>query len=326
MMPLLARGLALLVALASGACAQPTTEPAAPRAPEATARTMAITIDDLPVGRGHGLAHQQRVTRDLLAQIEAADVPVIGFVNEGKLDERPGEREARIELLQAWVDAGHELGNHTYDHPSFFRTPLAQFQEEVVRGEPVTRALLAARGSAPTDSLHFFRHPFLNVGPDLETKRAFEAWIAARGYRIAPVTHDNAEYIYAHAYDIALDRGDAALQARIADAYIAYMDTTAAYYEGLSRDLFSREIPGILLLHSNALNADHLTRLVDTFRARGYVFNTLDEALEDPAYASEDTYVGRAGMSWLQRWAITREVRFTSEPLPHDWVIAVTQP
>lgn len=322
----LARGLAVAVALASGACAQPTSDGAEPLAPEAEpGRTMAITIDDLPVGRGHSLAHQQRVTRDLLAQIEAAGVPVIGFVNEGKLDQGSGEREARTDLLRAWVDAGHELGNHTYGHPSLFNTPLAEFQDHVVRGEPVTRVLLAARGSAPTDSLRYFRHPYLNVGPDLETKRAFEDWIRARGYTVAPVSHDNAEYVYAYAYDIALERGDTDLQARIADAYIAYMDTTAAYFEGLSRDLFDREIAGILLIHSNALNADHLGRLVGAFRARGYRFVPLGEALQDPAYTSEDTYVGRAGMSWLQRWAITRGVPFSSEPLAHEWVQALTR-
>ena len=286
---------------------------------------MAITIDDLPVGRGHPLPHMQRVTRDLLGQIEAAGVPVIGFVNEEKLD-REGEREARTDLLRAWVDAGHELGNHTYTHNSLFDTPLADFQADVLRGEPVTRALLSARGSAPTDSLRYFRHPFLNVGPDLETKRAFEAWLAARGYRIAPVTHDNAEYVYALAYDNALEAGDDSLQARIADAYLAYMDTTAAYFEGLSRDLFGREIAGVLLIHANALNADHLGRLVERFRARGYAFVTLDEALEDPAYRADDTYTGRAGMSWLQRWAITRGVRFTSEPLADAWIERVAYP
>ncbi|OZC04614.1 hypothetical protein BSZ36_06065 [Rubricoccus marinus] len=310
----------------TAACAQPAPDSVSPAAsaPEA-GRAMAVTIDDLPVGRGHNLAWMQNVTRGLLAQIEASGVPVVGFVNQEKID-REGEREARTALLQGWVDAGHELGNHTYSHPSLFSTPLADFQDDVIRGEPLTRALLRARGSAPTDSLRYFRHPYLNVGPDLDTKRAFEAWIGARGYQIAPVTHDNAEYIYALAYDRAIEAEDAALQARIADAYIAYMDTTAAYFEGLSRDLFGREIPGVLLLHANALNADHFNRLMDAFRARGYAFVPLAEVLQDPAYASEDTYTGRAGMSWLQRWAITRDIPFTSEPLPDGWVQTVAYP
>lgn len=312
----------LLAALlaAGGACAQPASGTGSGPAPAAApARTIAITIDDLPIGGPQGtLADQQEVTRGLLAQIRAAGVPVAGFVNECKVDRDP--REARTDLLRAWADAGHTLGNHTCAHSSFWDTPLADFQADVVRGEPITRALLAERG----DSLVYFRHPYLNTGPDLPTRTAFEAWIANRGYTIAPVTHDNSEWLYAFAYHRAA--GDAELQARIAEAYLDYMDATTAYMEGLSADLFGREIAGVLLLHANRLNADHLGRLLDRFRTRGYAFVTLAEALQDPAYASADTYTGRAGISWLQRWAITRGVGFEPEPAPEPWVHRVAYP
>lgn len=312
----MSRCLVLLVAIASAAYAQPTEAPADAR-PD---RVIAVTIDDLPLGGRPGdLAHQQRFTRDLLAQITAADIPVTGFVNESKLDV-DGEREARADLLRQWVDAGLDLGNHTFGHPSLFDTPLAEYQDHVRRGAVVTNRLLAARG----DSARYFRHPYLNVGPDLETKRAFESWLADQGYLIAPVTHDNAEWLYAFAYD--RSRDDPALQARIADAYLVYMDSTAAYFEALEQQLFGREIAHVLLLHANALNADHLSRLLDVYRQRGYRFVSLGAALEDPAYESDDTYVGRAGMSWLQRWAITRGVRLASEPEPDGWVNSIAYP
>ncbi len=313
---------AVVAAVVGAACAQPT-PPASGDAPgePAVERTIALTVDDLPVGRGHGLAHQQRVTRDLVRRITEAGVPAIGFVNEGKLfvDDRI---ETRADLLRQWVDAGLDLGNHTYGHPSLFDTPLAEFQDQVRRGDVVTNELLAVRG----DSVRYFRHPFLNVGPDRETKDAFEAWLEDYGLTIAPVTHDNAEYVYALAYDRAIEAGDATLQARIAEAYVAYMDSTAAYFEGLADELFGREMAHVLLIHANALNADHLDRLIAMFRGRGYRFVSLDEALEDPAYASEDTYTGRAGMSWLQRWAIARGLRLESEPVPDPWVEDVAYP
>ncbi|MEM0964163.1 MAG: polysaccharide deacetylase family protein [Bacteroidota bacterium] len=307
------RLLALVLTAASGACAQPPDASSdGARPPD---RTIALTVDDLPVVRGRDLAHRQRMTRDLVRHITTAGVPAVGFVNEGKLD---GEREAQIDLLRQWVEAGLDLGNHTYGHPSLFDTPLATYQDEVRRGDVVTNRLLAARG----DSVRYFRHPYLNVGPDLETRRAFEDWLSAYGLAIAPVTHDNTEWIYAFAYDRARD--DAVLQARIADAYLAYMDTTMAYYETLAQQVFGREIAHVLLIHANALNADHLDRLIQVFRQRGYRFVTLDEALADPAYASEDAHAGRAGISWLQRWAIHREVSFAPEPVTDSWVEALT--
>src|SRR5947207_1136960 len=36
--------------------------------------------------------------------------------------------------------------------------------------------------------MRYFRHPFLDVGRDLQTRRELEAFLTARGYRIAPVT------------------------------------------------------------------------------------------------------------------------------------------
>ena len=187
----MSRWLALVAAVAGAACAQPAETPTDAR-PD---RAIAVTVDDLPLGGRQGdLAHQQRVTRDLLHQIAEAGVPVTGFVNESKLDVE-GERQARAALLQQWVEAGLDLGNHSFGHPSLFDTPLAEFQDHVRRGAVVTNRLLAARG----DSARYFRHPYLNVGPDLETKRAFEAWIAGQGYTVAPVTHDNAEWLYAFA-------------------------------------------------------------------------------------------------------------------------------
>ncbi len=283
-------------------------------------RAIAITIDDLPLARRLNQQQAIRVTDGLMDIIRESGVPITGFVNEGKL-ERPGGIEAWTALLQRWVDVGADLGNHTYSHRSLFDTPLDEFKADVLRGAVVTNRLLVPRG----DSARYFRHPFLNVGPDPETKNAFESWLTQQGYTIAPVTIDNVDYLYAHAYDIANEREDYSLSTRIADAYIAYMDTTAAYYEALSRELFDREPAQVLLIHANALNAARLDDLIRMYERRGYHFVSLDEALADPAFESEDTYTGRAGMSWLQRWAIARGVRLTSEPLPDDWVVELTQ-
>ena len=51
-----------------------------------TQRKIAITIDDLPVvSTRRDLKTRQQITKNLLAHITKAKVPVIGFVNEKKL-------------------------------------------------------------------------------------------------------------------------------------------------------------------------------------------------------------------------------------------------
>ena len=138
-----------------------------------TLRTVAVTIDDLPVVRGESIEKRQRVTGCLLGTLTTFEIPAIGFVNEQKLGEPAAEPE-EIALLEAWLDAGLDLGNHTYSHPSFFTTPLDVFEADVLRGGAVTTRLLRERGKR----LRYFRHPYLNTGPDLETKAAFEAFLA----------------------------------------------------------------------------------------------------------------------------------------------------
>ena len=129
--------------------------------------------------------------------------------------------------------------------------------------------------------------------------------------------------LFARAYDEALDRGDLDLQKRLGRAYVDYIIEMTVYYEGQSLALFDREIPQILLLHANALNAHHLASLIDRLRERHYAFIDLETALSDSAYASPDTYVGPGGITWLHRWAITREVdrsMYVGEPEVPDWV------
>jgi hypothetical protein len=92
------------------------------------------------------------------------------------------------------------------------------------------------------------------------------------------------------------------------------MESMFEFYEGLSRDLFGREIPQVLLVHANQLNGDHFSEMIEMMRRRGYQFMTLDDALSDPAYRSREDYVGEVGISWLQRWLVTRGQAFRKEP------------
>lgn len=265
------------------------------------ARAVAVTIDDLPLVAYGDLRRHQEITRRLLASIKAYDVPAVGFVNEGKLEQGGVRRPEYVALLRAWVDAGLELGNHTFSHHDLHATPLEQFQQDVIRGEEVTAALLKERGKR----LRYFRHPFLHTGADLDTKRRFEEFLASRGYTVAPVTVDNSEWIFARAYDNAWRRGDRRQMRRIGRDYVAYMEQKFDYFERQSRMLVGYEMKQTLLIHSNALNADYFDELAAMMRRRGYRFVTLEEALTDPAYRSADTYAGPGGITWIHRWAIT---------------------
>src|SRR2546427_9745841 len=68
--------------------------------------------------------------------------------------EEPGDVRARTGVLEMWLTAGLELGNHTWSHPDLNTTPLEEFKADVVRGEPVIRRLQeAARSEEHTSEL-----------------------------------------------------------------------------------------------------------------------------------------------------------------------------
>ena len=287
--------------------------------PAAPARTIAITLDDLPfVGYGLPLTSMQVETTRLLSALKRNQVPAIGFVNEDKLED--GELEARVALLQAWLDAGMELGNHGYGHLDLNSTPLERYEEAVLKGEVVTRRLLARRGERP----RYYRHPFTHTGSTREVKMAFEAFLRDHGYAVAPFTVEDADYLFAKAYSDALRAGNAALAEKVRTAYLDHQDATLAFYEAEARDLFGRDIPQILLIHANELNAGAMEEVLARLRQRGYRFVSLDEALRDEAYRSPDGYVGKVGPSWIHRWRAGRggdvESALRREPDPPAWV------
>lgn len=315
-------GLAVAALLAGGLALAASRSPTVSPLPAPPARRVAVTFDDLPgvSVAGDGTAKPlDGMTQRLVATIADSGAPVVGFVNEGKLyaDDRLDPK--RVESLRRWTDAGFELGNHTRDHVDLNAVDQYAFEEQVARGETVTKELLAERGRR----LRFFRHPYLHTGRDLATRDAVLAYLAGRGYTVAPVTHDNSEWIFARAYANALVRNDSALGERVAAAYVPYMDAKFDYFERQSKALFGREIPQVLLLHANSLNADRFGELARMMRARGYAFVPLEEALRDEAYRSPDSYVGPAGITWLHRWALTRNraMVLPDEPKTPAWVL-----
>lgn len=281
-------------------------------------RQVAVTFDDLPATYLSDVASIRDMTRKLLSRVKAHNIPAIGFVNEGKLWRNGKHDETLISTLRMWLDEGFDLGNHTYSHPNLHAITLDNYQADIVRGETITRRLLQRKGMR----LGYFRHPHLYTGHTPEIKSALARFLDGRGYRVAPVTIDNADYIFASVYADAKRRGDAATVKRIADAYVPYMEGMFEFFEKLSVGVAGYEIRQVLLLHANELNADTFDQLAAMMKRRGYAFITLEQALQDKAYNLPDAYVGRRGISWLHRWGMTKGMGdlLATEPEAPGWV------
>jgi peptidoglycan/xylan/chitin deacetylase (PgdA/CDA1 family) len=266
----------------------------------ARAEDVALTFDDLPtLALTHSFAYADVTTVRLLDGLARNHMPAIGFVNESKLE--GSDKPARIALLKSWLDAGMDLGNHGYSHLSLNRTPVSAYIADVERGAVVTSELLRERGK----SERWFRYPYLETGLTAETRRIFETWLTAHGYRVAPVTIENADWMFALAYDDAVLRGDASRAAQIRQSYLDYTAKMAVWYRNAALVLFDRRPALVFLLHATRLNADSIDQLAAILQANDLQPVTLERAMKDQAYATADTYVGPDGDEWLSRWSLT---------------------
>lgn len=267
--------------------------------PPAEAREVAVTIDDLPfVGPtpvdGRSVAENMR---RLVKRARAAGVRPVGFA--------VGRRKRNTNALAIWRDAGFPLANHTYHHRKYSETAIDAYLADVKRNEDALRERLGVelRGG-------FFRFPYLDHGHTEAKVAAMAAYLVEHGYRLAPVSLDTVDYAFNAWY---AKQPEGAKRRRIVRYYRQHIEQSAAHFEALSERLFGREIPLILLLHANPLNADHLDDVLELLRQRGYRFITLDKALADPAYrayGARPPHVPLAGdRNFLNQVALSRGIR-----------------
>lgn len=278
-------------------------------------KIIAVTIDDLPLNIASRVSNNEMriIIERLLEKIKQEKTPVTAFVNENKLEVNGNRDPERVTILKSWLDAGVDLGNHTYSHKSQNQIPVSEAKEDILKGERTIKELLAAQNKKP----EYFRHPFLHTGMDSVTRSTIYQFLDSLQYTVAPVTIDNAEWIFSSAFDKAYSKNDSALMVSVGEEYLSYMQSELRYFEWMSDTLFGRQIPQILLIHSNRLNSFYYSALCEVIRSEGYTFISMEDALKDEAYQSRNTFYGGGGISWLERWAITRDYRgefFSGDP------------
>ncbi len=297
-------------AIAIAALATSCGAPSAPSAPgrdahehgparATVARKVVITIDDLP------LADFERYPTDALRHecvarftslLKARSVPTTGFFNMSNHERAPS-------LLSLWQSVGMQLGNHTWSHPALAKVGLEAYLADLERGHHAVAAVVPNGAAIP------FRYPFLAEGFVPSERDRIRGKIAELKSVVAPVTIDTSDWLYARGYLDATKAGDQALRDRYRQSWLWNLQESTIIAEFLSRQLFDREPPQILLVHGNLLNADHFGQYLDWLKSRGYTFVPLAEALADPAYHEDDVATSPTGDSHWLRLMRSRDAR-----------------
>ena len=288
--------------------------------PAKAGRVVAITFDDLPYASDGPTVSPDAANAaqlQIVSALRRARVPATGFVNEDKVQ---ALGPAGPRLLGEWNKGLLALGNHGYSHFDSNDLDVAEIEKEVMKGEATIRPM-ATSNDRP---IPFFRFPYNHVG-DTETKRlGIERLLASHGYRLAASTIDTSDYLFNSAYERAFIKRDKVMMQRIARAYLDHTHVQIAYYGDLDRKVLGHDVPSIMLLHANQLNAATIEPLLGVFRSAGYGFVSLAQAQADPAYSAMPAVATKFGPMWAYRWARERQVKVDGrlEQEPPAWLSA----
>jgi peptidoglycan-N-acetylglucosamine deacetylase len=238
-------------------------------------QSVAFTFDDGPRLAATPLLSPQERNAALLATLKKHQVSAALFVTLGNGADKP----EGLALARAWGEAGHAIGNHTVTHLDLNakNVTLKQYQDEVLACDRIIRQL---PGYKP-----WFRFTFLREGDTPEKRDGMKAFLKSLGYRNAYVSLDTSDWRLDAALESNLIKQPNTNTAPFRAAYLAHLRQRAEAYRDLSRRLFGRDVPQILLLHHNLINALFLGDAIQQFKDMGWTITTPEAAYQDFVYS-----------------------------------------
>ncbi|BDT56662.1 hypothetical protein MasN3_01560 [Massilia varians] len=243
-------------------------------APQLQAQSVAFTFDDGPILAPTPHLGPQARNMAMLAALERHQVKAALFVTVGHGADRP----EGLALARAWGQAGHALANHTMTHPDLDsdKVGLAQYQQEVLDCDRVIAALPGYQ--------KWYRFTYLREGNTKDKRDGMRKFLRQQGYRNGYVTLDTSDWRLNDKLAEVLAKNPRANVEPIRLAYLAHIRQRALAYRELAQRLQGRDIPQVLLLHHNLINAMWLDDVIRQFKDMGWTITTPAQAYADPVY------------------------------------------
>ncbi len=242
--------------------------------PSLHAQSVAFSFDDGPTLSGTPRLSPQARNGAMLAALAKHKVRAALFVTCGN----GADRLEGLALARAWGQAGHAVANHTMTHPDLnnAKTTLAQYRQEVLDCDRIVSTLPGYR--------KWFRFTYLREGNTPEKRDGMRAFLREQGYRNAYVTLDTSDWRLNDKLVAVLTKNPHADVEPIRQAYLSHIRQRALAYRALAQRLQGRDIPQMMLMHHNLINALWLDDVIRQFREMGWTIVTPDEAFADPVY------------------------------------------
>ena len=201
--------------------------------------------------------------------------PTVDFLAGESLDQA---------LQEEWLRSGNLIGSMTYAGRSLKKGTAQDFISTLVKNEQA----LAPLWSKYERKQKYFRYPALKLGMDDQRPREIRGFLKQNNYVEVPATIDSRDDYFSQPYCAALARGDKVCANFVSATFKSSLLDKTRKARAAARKIAGRDVKQILMIQANQLTSDLLDELLRWYKAMGVRFISLDEALGDPFYATED--------------------------------------
>jgi peptidoglycan/xylan/chitin deacetylase (PgdA/CDA1 family) len=270
-------------------------------APES--KEICLTFERLPGMKPYGFHIPREISNMILRSLARHDILAAGFVQEEKID----DDIPSFVVLQDWVERGHTLGNNTYSYVDLNELSSDDFIDHVADGQKYIR-----RVTRPTrGNYRYIRFPQLHQGNTKGKKKDVAKRLSRADYVIVPATVIPSDYNFNRVY-VETKQGSDEMD-RLKQIYLQHISDSLDYAEEQTEKVFGKPVKQIMRLHMGVATGSFIDDLIALLKDRGYAFVSLEEALSDPAYGTEEEYVGPLGLSFIDRVAATRGLPYDAD-------------
>ncbi len=270
---------------------------------------MAITFDDLPVS-------SRASVEQMVNALNKHQVPTpYGFVTGSYIYQDGTDSSSKQAILDYWLQQGFPLGNHGFNHLALkrYNTP-ADAWRNIQMNEQALKQIDRYR---PQHNERVYRYTFLDEGFNTEIGNAFRHQLTTQGYKIAHVSINPADWVWAEKYQACRKQNNQEAMAQLKDQFIQYTLEVMKSRQEAAQMLLQREMKHILLLHANEFMGEVLEPLLVALSQSGVTFISLDEAMSDPLYQQYQQQTLPKQSDILNKQALmTRQYNFSTPTQP----------
>ena len=273
--------------------------------PNIYAQEVALTFDDAP-RHGSSLMNGDEITEKIVTGLKDSGVDdALFFVTTKNIT-----NETALQRLEAYVDAGFHLANHSHSHQSAEKLSPKDYLADFYTSHLISQDFPGLM------KLH--RFPFLHQPETIADRQTIRQGITELGYDYGYVTIDNYDWYLNSKLVQAHENGLTINHENMKKLYLDSMWESIQFYDQIARESLERSPKHVLLLHENEIAALFIRDLVKHIKSKGGTIISPEEAYTDPIaklYSVEQEFnkQGRVAAIAYSQGLAKEELRHSSE-------------